>query len=135
MAAPWPISTSSKPWTAEALSEGRPLVTIILTNDDGVRAPRIRELRQALLAAGLCVVAAPSSNQSDDSRAATYRNPVRAALSEDGTVGVPTVGYVHTAAAGVPEQRSRAAAENTSEGLHRDVAVDAAGGFTERAEP
>ena len=73
-------------------------MTIVLTNDDGVRAPRIRELLQALLAAGLCVVAAPSSNQSDVSRAATYRNPVRAALSEDGTVGVPTVGYDHTAA-------------------------------------
>jgi 5'-nucleotidase len=55
-------------------------VTIVLTNDDGVNAPGITQLREALLAAGLpVVVVAPNTNQSGVSRAASYRNPVRAA--------------------------------------------------------
>ncbi|MGW4339700.1 5'/3'-nucleotidase SurE [Rhodococcus koreensis] len=58
-------------------------MTIVLTNDDGVNAPGLRQLRQALLDAGLAVVVvAPATNQSGVSRAATYKNPVRAALIE-----------------------------------------------------
>jgi 5'-nucleotidase len=58
-------------------------MTIILTNDDGVAAPGIAALRAALLDAGLdVVVVAPNSNQSGVSRAATYKNPVRAARTQ-----------------------------------------------------
>jgi 5'-nucleotidase len=61
-------------------------MSIVLTNDDGVHAPGLAQLRTALLDAGLdVVVVAPSTNQSGVSRAATYKNPVRAArLSSDG---------------------------------------------------
>src|SRR5262245_10418868 len=60
-------------------------MTIVLTNDDGVNAPGITALRQALVAAGLqVVVVAPNMNQSGVSRAASYRNPVRAALTSEG---------------------------------------------------
>lgn len=61
-------------------------MSIVLTNDDGVHAAGLALLRTALLAAGLdVVVVAPSANQSGVSRAASYKNPVRAALlSADG---------------------------------------------------
>jgi 5'-nucleotidase len=58
-------------------------MTIVLTNDDGVNATGIARMRSALLAAGLrVVVVAPAANQSGVSRAATYQNPVRVALTE-----------------------------------------------------
>jgi 5'-nucleotidase len=57
-------------------------MTIVLTNDDGVNAPGIAALRDALVDGGLdVVVVAPATNQSGVSRAASYKNPVRAALT------------------------------------------------------
>jgi 5'-nucleotidase len=50
---------------------------VIVTNDDGVDAPGLHALVEALIDAGLRVVAvAPAENQSGICRAATYREPV-----------------------------------------------------------
>lgn len=67
-------------------------MTIVLTNDDGVSALGIQALRHVLITAGLdVVIVAPGSNQSGVSRAATYKNPVRAALIEGGDFPVYSV--------------------------------------------
>jgi 5'-nucleotidase len=67
-------------------------MTIVLTNDDGVHATGVQALRHAPLRAGLAVVVvAPSANQSGVSRAASYRNPLRAALIGGGESPVYSV--------------------------------------------
>jgi 5'-nucleotidase len=51
---------------------------VVVTNDDGARAPGLETLTRALVAAGLdVVVIAPATNQGGVSRAATYATPVR----------------------------------------------------------
>ncbi len=54
----------------------RPL--ILISNDDGVRAPGIQALADAMVDVGECVVVAPNEEQSGVSHAITIRHPVRA---------------------------------------------------------
>lgn len=54
----------------------RPL--ILISNDDGVHAPGIKALANALTSVGDCLVVAPSEEQSGVSHAITIRHPVRA---------------------------------------------------------
>ena len=57
---------------------------ILLTNDDGVAAAGINDLRQALLDAGLEVVTiAPVENNSGVARLATFSTPVHIELTSD----------------------------------------------------
>lgn len=57
---------------------------IVLTNDDGVKAPGIQKMKDALRRAGLdVVVVAPATNQSGVSGAATYAQPVRVRRSRE----------------------------------------------------
>ena len=53
----------------------RPL--ILVTNDDGIRAPGIRELTKMMNELGDVVVAAPASEQSAVGQSITLRNPIR----------------------------------------------------------
>jgi len=54
----------------------RPL--ILVSNDDGIEAPGILALTNALMPVGDCFVVAPSEEQSGASHAITIRHPVRA---------------------------------------------------------
>lgn len=54
----------------------RPL--ILVSNDDGIEAPGIRALTNAMMSLGDCFVVAPSEEQSGASHAITIRHPVRA---------------------------------------------------------
>lgn len=59
-------------------------MTIVLTNDDGVHAEGLRQLRMALDHAGLPnIVVAPERNHSGVSRTASYTNPVRVQQLDD----------------------------------------------------
>ena len=51
---------------------------ILVSNDDGIEAPGILALTDAMMAIGDCVVVAPSEEQSGASHAITIRHPVRA---------------------------------------------------------
>ncbi len=58
------------------------MMRILLTNDDGIEAPGIRELRTALSEAGLEVLMiAPAVNHSGAARLATYGDPVHVKLA------------------------------------------------------
>jgi 5'-nucleotidase len=50
---------------------------LLLTNDDGVHAPGLRRLREAMLAEGHVVVVAPTHEQSASSHAITIDRPLR----------------------------------------------------------
>ena len=62
------------------MSSSRPLV--LLSNDDGYRAPGIAALREALLEAFDVVVCAPDTEQSASSHSLSLHRPLR--LSEHG---------------------------------------------------
>ncbi len=61
---------------SEGTPDARPL--ILISNDDGVFAPGIKALANAMTAVGNCIVVAPSEEQSGVSHAITIRHPVRA---------------------------------------------------------
>lgn len=63
---------------AEQHSDTRPL--ILISNDDGVHAPGIQALTDALIEIGDCYVVAPLEEQSGASHAITIRHPVRAKI-------------------------------------------------------
>jgi 5'-nucleotidase len=59
-------------------------VTVLLTNDDGFRAPGIHSVRAALIDGGIRVITvAPDSPRSGVARSATFRRPVRVELADD----------------------------------------------------
>jgi 5'-nucleotidase len=67
---------------------------ILVTNDDGVNAPGIRALRQALAGVGRVEVYAPERNWSAASRTRTFHKPLRVDEIRflDGTIGHVTNG-------------------------------------------
>jgi 5'-nucleotidase len=71
-----PASVTSKPL---ATSKGgkRRLPTILITNDDGISAPGIRNLVEAVKGLGKVVVVAPDKPQSGMGHAITIGNPLR----------------------------------------------------------
>jgi 5'-nucleotidase len=56
---------------------GKPLPTILVTNDDGISAPGIRNLVEAVRGLGKVVVVAPDKPQSGMGHAITIGNPLR----------------------------------------------------------
>jgi 5'-nucleotidase len=78
---------------------------ILLSNDDGCRAPGLRCLADALRPVCELTVVAPDRNRSGASNSLTLSNPVRAMRHEDGVVcvdGTPT-DCVHLALTGLME--------------------------------
>lgn len=78
---------------------------ILLSNDDGVRAPGLRALAKALGALGQVTVVAPDRNRSGASNSLTLEQPIRAQTEADGFVcveGTPT-DCVHLAITGLLE--------------------------------
>ena len=78
---------------------------ILLSNDDGVRAPGLRALAEALGALGQVTVVAPDRNRSGASNSLTLEQPIRAQTEADGFVcveGTPT-DCVHLAITGLLE--------------------------------
>lgn len=76
---------------------------ILLSNDDGYRAPGLGCLRRALAARWEVTVAAPDRDRSGASNSLTLRNPLRCETREDGFVvveGTPT-DCVHLALTGL----------------------------------
>ena len=79
---------------------------ILLSNDDGCRAPGLRCLADALRAHCELTVVAPDRNRSGASNSLTLSNPVRATRLEDGVVcvdGTPT-DCLHLALTGLMER-------------------------------
>ena len=70
---------------ARGNSEG---LYILLTNDDGVRAEGIRNLREALADMGKTIVIAPEKQQSASSHALTLSDPLRINWLDDTTIAV-----------------------------------------------
>lgn len=59
-------------------------MTVLLTNDDGFRAPGIHSVRAALIEAAIRVITvAPDGPRSGVARSATFRRPVRVELAND----------------------------------------------------
>jgi 5'-nucleotidase len=59
-------------------------MTVLLTNDDGFRAPGMHSVRAALIGAGIRVITvAPDGPRSGVARSATFRRPVRVELAND----------------------------------------------------
>jgi len=78
---------------------------ILLSNDDGVRAPGLRALAEALGDLGRVTVVAPDRNRSGASNSLTLEQPIRAQTEADGFVcveGTPT-DCVHLAITGLLE--------------------------------
>ncbi|MFP4131467.1 MAG: 5'/3'-nucleotidase SurE [Thiohalospira sp.] len=78
---------------------------ILLSNDDGVRAPGLRALADALGALGRITVVAPDRNRSGASNSLTLEQPIRAQTEADGFIcveGTPT-DCVHLAITGLLE--------------------------------
>jgi 5'-nucleotidase len=78
---------------------------ILISNDDGVHAPGIIALHQAMCTLGDVTVVAPERNRSGASNSLTLENPMRAATLENGFIGVegtPT-DCVHLAITGLLE--------------------------------
>ncbi|SFC98552.1 5'-nucleotidase /3'-nucleotidase /exopolyphosphatase [Thiohalospira halophila DSM 15071] len=78
---------------------------ILLSNDDGVRAPGLRALAEALGGLGRVTVVAPDRNRSGASNSLTLEQPIRAQTEADGFVcveGTPT-DCVHLAITGLLE--------------------------------
>jgi 5'-nucleotidase len=78
---------------------------ILLSNDDGVRAPGLRALAEALGELGRVTVVAPDRNRSGASNSLTLEQPIRAQTEADGFVcveGTPT-DCVHLAITGLLE--------------------------------
>ena len=70
---------------------------ILLSNDDGIRAPALPVLAQALRPIGDVIIVAPSENQSGASQALTAAPPI---VREDVTLtgGLPAIGLTATPA-------------------------------------
>jgi 5'-nucleotidase len=70
---------------------------ILLSNDDGIRAPALPVLAQALRSIGDVIIVAPSENQSGASQALTAAPPI---VREDVTLtgGLPAIGLTATPA-------------------------------------
>ena len=78
---------------------------ILLSNDDGVRAPGLRALAEALGELGRVTVVAPDRNRSGASNSLTLEQPLRAQTEADGYIcveGTPT-DCVHLAITGLLE--------------------------------
>lgn len=78
---------------------------ILLSNDDGVRAPGLRALAEALGELGRVTVVAPDRNRSGASNSLTLEQPIRAQTEADGYIcveGTPT-DCVHLAITGLLE--------------------------------
>ena len=76
---------------------------ILVSNDDGYRAPGIGVLAQALSALGEVTVVAPSRNRSGASNSLTLHDPLRVSTAENGfhyVDGTPT-DCVHLALTGL----------------------------------
>jgi 5'-nucleotidase len=71
-----PASVTSKPLAASKGGKTR-LPTILITNDDGISAPGIRNLVEAVKGLGKVVVVAPDKPQSGMGHAITIGNPLR----------------------------------------------------------
>ena len=79
---------------------------ILLSNDDGYRAPGLKALYDALLPLAEITVVAPERNRSGASNSLTLENPIRAEQAENGFIrvdGTPT-DCVHLAITGLLEQ-------------------------------
>lgn len=79
---------------------------ILLSNDDGYRAPGLKALYDALLPLAELTVVAPERNRSGASNSLTLENPIRAEQAENGFIrvdGTPT-DCVHLAITGLLEQ-------------------------------
>lgn len=61
---------------------------ILVTNDDGIFAPALRELREVLRAFGDVTIIAPDRNQSATSHSLTLHRPFRIQRHEDGVYSV-----------------------------------------------
>src|SRR3954468_16974911 len=72
--APAPSSSATPP-SAPATGTQRPY-RILVTNDDGVRAPGILALAQALQSLGEITIAAPSENQSGKGHSIVTSDPI-----------------------------------------------------------
>ncbi|MCB1831435.1 MAG: 5'/3'-nucleotidase SurE [Chromatiaceae bacterium] len=79
---------------------------ILLSNDDGYRAPGLKALYDALLPFAELTVVAPERNRSGASNSLTLEHPIRAEQAENGFIrvdGTPT-DCVHLAITGLLEQ-------------------------------
>ncbi|MCB1762303.1 MAG: 5'/3'-nucleotidase SurE [Gammaproteobacteria bacterium] len=79
---------------------------ILLSNDDGYRAPGLKALYDALLPLAELTVVAPERNRSGASNSLTLERPIRAEQAENGFIrvdGTPT-DCVHLAITGLLEQ-------------------------------
>ena len=63
-------------------------VTILLTNDDGVSAEGLRQLRKAVSPLGRAIIVAPERQQSGSSHALTLNDPLRMNCIEPDTIAV-----------------------------------------------
>ncbi len=61
---------------------------ILVSNDDGFRAPGLRALVEALAGLGRCSVIAPDRDHSGASNSLTLRQPLRAYTQDDGFIAV-----------------------------------------------
>lgn len=79
---------------------------ILLSNDDGYRAPGLFALYEALMSFAEITVVAPERNRSGASNSLTLENPIRAEQAENGFIrvdGTPT-DCVHLAITGLLER-------------------------------
>lgn len=86
------------PWLLAPLGARQPSAyRILVTNDDGVRAPGLATLAQTLRALGNVAIVAPSDNQSGKSQSLNTREPI---FREDLTLpnGMPAIGLTATPA-------------------------------------